>query len=64
MERQTLRDWVHRYNAEGIVGLFDRPHGGGAARKLTAALERELADWFALARTVRRTAWCAGVAAI
>ena len=45
MERQTLRDWVHRYNAEGIVGLFDRPHGGGAARKLTAAQERELAAW-------------------
>jgi transposase len=21
MERQTLRDWVHRYNAEGIDGL-------------------------------------------
>ena len=21
MERQTLRDWVHRYNAEGIAGL-------------------------------------------
>ena len=27
MERQTLRDWAHRYNAEGIAGLFDRPHG-------------------------------------
>ena len=25
MQRQTLRDWVHRYNAEGIVGLLDRP---------------------------------------
>jgi transposase len=21
MDRQTLRDWVHRYNAEGIAGL-------------------------------------------
>ena len=21
MDRQTLRDWVHRYNAEGIDGL-------------------------------------------
>ena len=21
MERQTLRDWVHRYNAEGVEGL-------------------------------------------
>lgn len=45
MERQTLRDWVHRYNAEGIAGLFDRPHGGGAPRKLTAAQEAEIAAW-------------------
>ena len=21
MDRQTLRDWVHRYNAEGVEGL-------------------------------------------
>ena len=21
MTRQTLRDWVHRYNAEGVAGL-------------------------------------------
>ena len=21
MERQTLRDWVHRYNAEGLAGF-------------------------------------------
>jgi Helix-turn-helix domain len=25
MDRQTLCDWVHRYNAEGIAGLRDRP---------------------------------------
>ena len=25
MQRQTLRDWVHRYNAEGLAGLLDRP---------------------------------------
>ena len=24
MQRQTLRDWVHRYNAEGITGLTTR----------------------------------------
>jgi transposase len=24
----TLRDWVHRYNAEGIAGLWDRPRPG------------------------------------
>jgi transposase len=28
MDRQTLRDWVHRYNAEGIAGLFNRPLPG------------------------------------
>ena len=28
MDRQTLRDWVHRYNAEGIEGLRDRPRRG------------------------------------
>lgn len=25
MQRQTLRDWVYRYNAAGIAGLLDRP---------------------------------------
>lgn len=24
MQRQTLRDWVHRYNADGVAGLVDR----------------------------------------
>ena len=28
MDRQTLRDWVHRYNAEGVAGLRDRPRRG------------------------------------
>lgn len=28
MDRQTLRDWVHRYNAEGIAGLSDAPRSG------------------------------------
>jgi len=28
MDRQTLRDWVRRYNAEGIAGLFNRPLPG------------------------------------
>jgi len=28
MDRQTLRDWVHRYNAEGIAGLKSG-HGPG-----------------------------------
>ena len=28
MDRQTLRDWVHRYNEEGIEGLKTRPIPG------------------------------------
>jgi transposase len=28
MDRQTLRDWVIRYNADGIDGLADRPRDG------------------------------------
>ena len=28
MDRQTLRDWVIRYNAEGVEGLRDRPRPG------------------------------------
>jgi transposase len=27
MDRQTLCDWVQRYNAEGVAGLRDKPKG-------------------------------------
>jgi len=42
MDRQTLRDWVHRYNDEGIDGLYDRKAPG---RKpcLTPVQKEELA---------------------
>ena len=30
MERQTLRDWVHRYNSEGLAGLCSRVGPGPA----------------------------------
>src|SRR4051794_17021727 len=32
MDRQTLRDWVHRYNQEGLAGLRDRPRSGRKPR--------------------------------
>ena len=32
MDRQTLRDWVIRFNAEGIAGLHDQPRPGRPAR--------------------------------
>ena len=28
MDRQTLRDWVIRFNAEGVAGLRDQPRSG------------------------------------
>jgi transposase len=28
MDRQTLRDWVHRYNADGVAGLISRVSAG------------------------------------
>ena len=42
MDRQTLRDWVHRFNAAGPAGLLDRKPAG-AARRLTREQEAELA---------------------
>lgn len=42
MDRQTLRDWVHRFNAEGPAGLIDRKPPG-VKRRLTADQEAELA---------------------
>src|SRR3954451_13806977 len=42
MDRQTLRDWVRRYNEEGLAGLRDRPRSG-RKRRLTAGQEAELA---------------------
>jgi transposase len=42
MGRQTLRDWVHRYNAEGLAGLRDRPRSGRRPR-LTPEQGAELA---------------------
>ena len=39
MERQTLRDWVHRYTAEGVAGLADRPRPGRPPRLSPAQLD-------------------------
>ena len=43
MDRQTLRDWVHRYNALGVEGLKSR-HAPGRAPALTDAQMAELHD--------------------
>ena len=41
MDRQTLRDWVHRYNDEGITGLKSR-FAPGRARALSDTQMAEL----------------------
>jgi transposase len=45
MDRQTLRDWVHRYNAEGVAGLSDLPRQCGPKPRLSAAQEAEVVRW-------------------
>lgn len=43
MDRQTLRDWVHRYNADGLAGLSNlKPPGRGS--KLTAQQRAALVE--------------------
>jgi transposase len=42
MDRQTLCDWVHRYNEEGLAGLHDRRRSGRRSR-LTPEQMAELA---------------------
>jgi transposase len=43
MDRQTLRDWVHRYNATGLAGLRNRK-SSGRPPKLTAAQKAVLVE--------------------
>ena len=43
MDRQTLRDWVHRYNAAGVKGLKSR-RSPGRAPALTDLQKAELLD--------------------
>ena len=44
MDRQTLRDWVHRYNAEGLAGLSNH-RGGSRPRRLDPDQAAELVSW-------------------
>ena len=44
MDRQTLRDWVHRYNAEGLAGLVNR-RGSTRPPRLGPGEVAELVTW-------------------
>jgi hypothetical protein len=63
MDRQTLRDWVHRYNEAAIEGLISRL-APGAAAKLTEAQMAELRELVSPVPTRVSTRWCAGAVSI
>src|SRR5918998_1417126 len=44
MDRQTLRDWGHRYNAEGVAGLSNR-RAPGPAPRLSVEQEAAVDRW-------------------
>jgi transposase len=44
MDRQTLRDWVHRYNRSGRDGLADRPRRNGPPPRLSDELQAKVAE--------------------
>ena len=44
MDRQTLRDWVHRYNEAGLDGLSDRARSGRPA-SLSWVEQGKFASW-------------------
>ncbi len=45
MDRQTLRDWVHRYNERGLEGLYDRLRRNGPPPRLSAEQQAAVAGW-------------------
>lgn len=52
MDRQTLRDWVHRYNEAGVDGLVDRPGRPGPKPRLSPEQEAQVAAWVAQGPTL------------
>ena len=59
MDRQTLRDWVHRYNAAGLAGLRNLK-SPGAGSKLTARQRAEFPSLSRPAPIPRCTGSCDG----
>src|SRR5271166_4313706 len=45
MDRQTLRDWVHRFNEQGLAGLSDKTGNVGPKPLLSPEQEAEVAEW-------------------
>ena len=62
MDRQTLRDWVHRYNASGLGGLSDRVRRNGPLPRLSAEQQAEVEAWVDEGADLKRDGvvrwWC------
>jgi transposase len=54
MDRQTLRDWVHRYNRSGLEGLADRPRRNGPRPRLSDEQRAKVAEWVEQGPTLER----------
>jgi transposase len=45
MERQRLCDWVHRYNASGLDGWYNRCRRNGPPPRLSEEQQAQIAKW-------------------
>lgn len=54
MDRQTLRDWIHRFNASGLEGLSDHKRRNGPRPRLSAGQQAEVAAWVEQGAELRR----------
>ena len=63
MDRQTLRDWVHRFNEKGPEGLINAK-APGPEPKLSAEQKEALRPIVEAGPILTRTASCVGVASI
>ena len=61
MDRQTLRDWVHRFNDHGPDGLRDNWSKGPSCRALRGAVCRTV--WHCGGRPRPGPGWCRALAA-
>ena len=60
MDRQTLRDWVHRFNAHGPAGSEGQPPPGKSQAAIGRAAGRTDRRSSRPARIGQSKAWCAG----
>jgi transposase len=62
MDRQLLRDWALRFNAEGPGGLIDRKAPGARSKLTPEQLSgcRPWRAWSRMARSRPSTGWSAG----